>query len=165
MEEGVHFPKRRVGLSHLHSQAACVQPKNWYETYPAPIVSFPGACHGMPPPTPSSMIYSSHGVSSYLKGVFALKRKLRWLGFGLVGMLLLSQCIRPNHTNPPIDAVRTLQAHTQIPPQVETILQRSWNDCHSNHTEWPWYSQRSPISWYLQHHVNEGRRELNLSDW
>jgi len=48
---------------------------------------------------------------------------------------------------------------------VETILQRSWNDCHSNHTEWPWYSQRSPISWYLQHHVNEGRRELNLSDW
>src|SRR6266699_2896789 len=89
MEEGVHFPKRRVGLSHLHSQAACVQPKNWYETYPAPIVSFPGACHGMPPPTPSSMIYSSHGVSSYLKGVFALRRKLRWLGFGLVGVLTL----------------------------------------------------------------------------
>jgi hypothetical protein len=31
--------------------------------------------------------------------------------------------------------------------------------------EWPWHSQISPLSWYLQHHVNEGREELNLSDW
>src|SRR5206468_12536548 len=45
------------------------------------------------------------------------------------------------------------------------MLQRSCNACHSNQTAWPWYSQVSPISWYLQHHVNEGRRELNFSDW
>ena len=94
-----------------------------------------------------------------------MKRKWHLLGFGLIGVLVLIQCIRPDHTNPPIDASRTLQARTQIPPQVEAMLQRSCNDCHSNQTVWPWYSQMSPISWYLQYHVNEGRRELNFSDW
>ena len=94
-----------------------------------------------------------------------MKGKLQWLGFGLLGVLILIQGIRPDHTNPPIDALRTVQARTQVPPQVEAILQRSCNDCHSNHTGWSWYSQINPLSWYLQHHVNEGRRELNLSDW
>ena len=36
-------------------------------------------------------------------------------------------------------------------------------DCHSNETEWPWYSNVAPVSWLVQNDVDEGRRRLNLS--
>jgi hypothetical protein len=36
-------------------------------------------------------------------------------------------------------------------------------DCHSNQTQWPWYSNVAPISWLVQSDVDAGRSELNLS--
>jgi hypothetical protein len=44
-------------------------------------------------------------------------------------------------------------------------LKRSCNDCHSNETVYPWYSNISPFSWLLAEHIEEGRRELNFSVW
>ncbi len=75
------------------------------------------------------------------------------------------QLIRPAKTNPVTDPARTIQAHVQVPPQVNGILQHSCGDCHSHNTRWPWYSNVAPVSWMVIDDVNEGRRELNLSDW
>lgn len=80
-------------------------------------------------------------------------------------LFVVAQAIRPSMTNPPVDESRTLKAKTQITPEVYAIMERSCNDCHSNKTVWPWYSQISPISWYQARHVDQGRRELNISDW
>ena len=52
-----------------------------------------------------------------------------------------------------------------IPPQVETILQRACNDCHSDLTRWPWYSNVAPVSWFVIDHVDSGRRQANFSEW
>jgi len=38
-------------------------------------------------------------------------------------------------------------------------------DCHSNETTWPIYSTIAPISWLVQHDVDEGRENLNVSMW
>ena len=38
-------------------------------------------------------------------------------------------------------------------------------DCHSNSTNYPWYSEIAPASWYLAQHVNEGKEHLNFSEW
>jgi hypothetical protein len=78
---------------------------------------------------------------------------------------LLSQAIRPARTNPPIVPADTLEARLAVPPDVHAILDRACMDCHSNRTVWPWYSEVAPVSWFLVHHVNVGRRELNLSNW
>lgn len=93
---------------------------------------------------------------------------MKWLkraALGLIILLVLAQLVRPDMTNPPVDESRTLSAKAQVRPEVYAILERSCNDCHSNKTSWPLYSQVTPVSWYLVNHVNEGRRELNLSDW
>ncbi|MGH2697943.1 MAG: heme-binding domain-containing protein [Actinomycetota bacterium] len=37
-------------------------------------------------------------------------------------------------------------------------------DCHSNETEWPWYSNIAPQSWLVQRDVDAGREDLNLSE-
>ena len=84
---------------------------------------------------------------------------------GLVVLLVVAQLVRLKHLNPPEDPARTLEAHAPVPPEVKAILDRSCADCHSNRTHWPWYTQVAPSSWLVVSDVNEGRRELNLSDW
>ena len=75
------------------------------------------------------------------------------------------QFIRPEMTNPPIDQGKTIEAAVTVPKDVAGILERSCNDCHSNKTFWPWYSNIAPFSWSLADHVSQGREELNFSEW
>lgn len=48
---------------------------------------------------------------------------------------------------------------------VEQILKQSCDDCHSNNTTYPWYSNIQPVGWWLAHHVDEGKRELNFDEF
>jgi hypothetical protein len=52
-----------------------------------------------------------------------------------------------------------------LTPQTAAVLDRACNDCHSNQTRWPWYTNVAPVSWFVINHVNEGRRKMNFSDW
>ena len=38
-------------------------------------------------------------------------------------------------------------------------------DCHSNQTEWPWYSNIAPVSWFVQDDVDQGRSRFDVSEW
>ena len=90
---------------------------------------------------------------------------LKWTAIALVVIFAALQFIRPARTNPPVDEARTIQAHASLTPEVAAILNRSCNDCHSNQTRWPWYSNVAPVSWFVVNHVNDGRRDMNFSDW
>jgi Haem-binding domain len=63
-----------------------------------------------------------------------------------------------------IDPPKSRMSHSLNvePPQV---LVRSCGDCHSNHTDWPWYSHVPPVSWWIAQHVREGRERLDFSEW
>jgi len=50
-------------------------------------------------------------------------------------------------------------------PEIAAILERSCYDCHSNETDWPWYGHVAPVSWWIVHHVDEAREEMNFSEW
>lgn len=50
-------------------------------------------------------------------------------------------------------------------PAVKAILAESCYDCHSDNTRYPWYTHIQPVGWVMQRHVNEGRRELNFSQF
>ena len=90
-----------------------------------------------------------------------------WRGalLGFFGLVIGIQLIRPARTNPSVNQSHTLEAVAFVPPQVDSILQRACNDCHSDLTRWPWYSNVAPISWFVIDHVDEGRRHVNFSDW
>jgi hypothetical protein len=94
-----------------------------------------------------------------------LAKILKWSAVSLVAVLVVIQLIRPDRTNPMVDGSRTLQAKIQVPADVDAILKRSCNDCHSYETRWPWYSNVAPASWLLASDVNEGREHMNFSDW
>jgi hypothetical protein len=48
---------------------------------------------------------------------------------------------------------------------VESIIKNSCYDCHSNNTYYPWYNKIQPVSWFLEKHVTEGKKELNFSEF
>jgi hypothetical protein len=52
-----------------------------------------------------------------------------------------------------------------VPDSVEAVLKTSCYDCHSNNTYYPWYSNLQPISWWLNDHIEEGKGELNFSEF
>lgn len=52
-----------------------------------------------------------------------------------------------------------------VSEEVAIILKTSCYDCHSSQTRYPWYSYVAPVSWLVKHDVEEGRDELNFSEW
>jgi hypothetical protein len=52
-----------------------------------------------------------------------------------------------------------------MPSKVKTILRTSCYDCHSNNTEYPWYSYIQPVRMFMDSHIKEGKENLNFSEF
>jgi hypothetical protein len=86
------------------------------------------------------------------------------LGLGI--LFILIQFIRPAKTNGASGSARGPNDITHVvnvPADVQQILNTSCNDCHSNHTNYPWYTNIQPVGLWLDHHVDEGVSEINFS--
>ena len=53
----------------------------------------------------------------------------------------------------------------QIDVKVLQIFERSCQNCHSERTEWPWYSYIAPIGWFIEKDVQQGREHMDFSRW
>jgi hypothetical protein len=58
-----------------------------------------------------------------------------------------------------------ITAKYTVPQDVQTIFKTSCYDCHSNNTNYPWYNNIQPVAWWLANHVEEGKKELNFSEF
>lgn len=94
-----------------------------------------------------------------------MQAKLKWAVIIIAVLLTGLQLISPERTNPPFDEAQTLESNSAVPQEVNAIFARSCNDCHSNKTDWRWYSYVAPISNFTVNHVDDGRSELNFSEW
>jgi heme-binding protein len=90
---------------------------------------------------------------------------LRRILWGVFAGLVVAQITPTARSNPPVESAETMFPIIPVPPNIVDIFRRSCQDCHSNQTAWPWYSRVAPMSWFLVHHVNQGRSELNVSEW
>ena len=82
---------------------------------------------------------------------------------GLAVLLVLSQFIRIDKTNPPVDPKIDFATVAQPPAEVLTLLKDACYDCHSHEIRYPWYSNVAPVSWWLKGHVNEAMEHFNFS--
>jgi hypothetical protein len=82
----------------------------------------------------------------------------------LLVLLVIIQFFRPdkNETN---DQTYALSANYKVPQEVAEILQVACNDCHSNKTVYPWYANFQPSAWWLDEHVQDGKKHLNFSNF
>ena len=87
---------------------------------------------------------------------------MKWGLAAFLGGLLVIQLVPygRDHDNPPVIAEPSWDS-----PQSRELTVRACFDCHSNETVWPWYSNVAPVSWLVQRDVDQGREELNYSEW
>ncbi len=93
---------------------------------------------------------------------------LRKILLGLLVVLLGAQAFRPEKNLSAAPAPSDLLVKHPAPPAVERMLRAGCYDCHSDHTRYPWYAELQPLGWWLDQHVRDGKRALNLSlfgDW
>lgn len=91
------------------------------------------------------------------------KKNLIWKLLGAAVVLLLLIQLIPfghDHTNPPVVSEPNWSS-----PEARTLVKQHCFQCHSNETEWPWYTNIAPGSWLISFDVIAGRGKFNFSDW
>lgn len=90
---------------------------------------------------------------------------IKKIGLALFAIFVIIQFFRIDKTNPEIIAENDFLDAVGASDDVAQIIKTSCYNCHSNTTQYPWYSNVAPISWWLKDHINEAREELNFSEW
>jgi hypothetical protein len=85
---------------------------------------------------------------------------------GILVLFILIQVFRIDKGTRPVNPETDFIAITQPNDgEVAYLLKTACYDCHSSQPSFPWYTNIAPVSWWIKHHINEGQRELNFSDW
>ena len=87
------------------------------------------------------------------------------VGLAVILILLLAQFFGPTKNEGDQDSLTAFINETDPPKQVHEVLKTTCYDCHSNITKYPWYNKITPVNYWMASHVNEGKEELNFSDW
>lgn len=91
-----------------------------------------------------------------------LKKKIL---LGLLAVLVIIQFFKPELNQSAAETSNDVFAHYAAPDSLQQMIRTSCYDCHSNNTVYPWYSNIQPVAWWLADHVNEGKKELNFSEF
>lgn len=94
-----------------------------------------------------------------------MKSVLKKTGWVLLVALLVIQFIRPEKNISAAAQPNNISKAVYVPAPVDSLLRTACYDCHSNNTVYPWYSNIQPVAWWLAHHVDEGRAELNFDEF
>ena len=90
---------------------------------------------------------------------------LKKILIGLLVVFIAIQFYRPEKNISKENDIAAFMQETNPPEEVRTILKTTCFDCHSNNTVYPWYDNIAPVSFWLADHIEEGKSELNFSEW
>jgi heme-binding protein len=83
----------------------------------------------------------------------------------LLVILIIIQFIHPARNVSNRDQPNNIAKLYAVPDSVKVILDKACMDCHSNNTRYVWYFKIQPVDWWLTHHINEGKGELNFDEF
>jgi hypothetical protein len=80
-------------------------------------------------------------------------------------VFVLIQFIQPARNKSGQVLATDMAAIYKMPDTVQAVLKVACYDCHSNNTNYPWYTYVQPIGWMLANHIHNGKEELNFSEF
>jgi hypothetical protein len=80
-------------------------------------------------------------------------------------VLVIMQFFRPERNDSGYETVAAFEKETKPSPEVANILRKQCYDCHSDQTQYPWYAEVAPVSWWLKDHIDDGKKHFNASAW
>jgi DNA replicative helicase MCM subunit Mcm2 (Cdc46/Mcm family) len=89
-------------------------------------------------------------------------KKIMWV---FLAALIAIQFIHPKRNKSEGPQPNYIGKVYAIPDDVQSIMAKACNDCHSNNTRYPWYSRIQPVHWWLNKHVVEGKKKINYDEY
>lgn len=90
---------------------------------------------------------------------------MKKVGVFFLILFIAIQVYRPNQNDgSPIDSMDFLTAEN-VPLLITDIFQRSCYNCHSDRTDYAWYDNIAPLSWYVDAKIKRAKLSLNFSRW
>ena len=83
----------------------------------------------------------------------------------LLVLFVIAQFFGPEKNEGDLTSVNAFLAETNPPENVKVILKETCYDCHSGSSRYPWYNNITPVNYWLGHHIEEGKAELDFSKW
>jgi hypothetical protein len=90
---------------------------------------------------------------------------IKKVAYILLAILIIIQFIRPARNISSAEQINHISKKYAVPANVNTVLEKACNDCHSNNTIYPWYTNIQPVGFWMEDHVKDGKDELNLSEF
>jgi len=85
--------------------------------------------------------------------------------YALLIVLIAAQFFQPEKNEGSLVSVVPFLNETNPPENVKAILETTCFDCHSNKTTYPWYNNITPVNYWLESHIKDGKKHLNFSEW
>ena len=91
-----------------------------------------------------------------------MKRRTLWTWIIIIvaGVIILTVVSIFLETNPAV-----VKEPNWDSPQTRDLAVRACFDCHSNQTQWPWYTKLPVGAWLAAADTVGGRQSLNFSEW
>lgn len=90
---------------------------------------------------------------------------LKKLGLLILILFVIAQFFSPEKNEGNTEDLTAFLNETKPSPEVQKILETTCFDCHSSHTNYPWYDKITPVNYWLAEHVEDGRKHLDFSKW
>ena len=90
---------------------------------------------------------------------------LKKIGLFLLLVFIVAQFFSPEKNQGNTEDLTAFLNETKPSPEVKTILETTCFDCHSSNTKYPWYDKITPINFWLNEHVEDGKKHLDFSKW
>ncbi|PHQ61794.1 MAG: hypothetical protein COC08_03560 [Maribacter sp.] len=94
-----------------------------------------------------------------------MKKHIKKIVLALVVVFIGIQFIPKNYNESSEVLTTDFMTTFNVPKNIDTQLKVSCYDCHSNNTHYPWYNKIQPIAWFMEDHIDEGKEELNFSEF
>ena len=94
-----------------------------------------------------------------------MRKVLKAFGWILLIGFIVLQFFRPAKNVQAGVSSNHISTRFPVPGDVNLILEKACNDCHSNNTRYPWYYNIQPVGLWMNNHVTEGKRGLNFSEY
>jgi hypothetical protein len=75
------------------------------------------------------------------------------------------QFIRPDRNKQDGILITDISKMISISDSVHAVLTKACYDCHSNNTNYPWYTTIQPVGWLMAKHIKKGKVVLNFSEF
>lgn len=83
----------------------------------------------------------------------------------LLIVFVIAQFFGPEKNQGDIASIQPFIEDTNPPENVKLILKEACYDCHSDFTKYPWYYSVTPVNYWINGHIEHGKKHFNVSQW